>query len=333
MGSFAARRRLFWWAVQREWEVGMLRAATVAGTLIAGLSLGVAPAAATFHLEMVNEVMLSSAAGDPAVQFVELLDHGGSEEAFTPVFAPYKLVVYDGAANKLGEHMLDPTGLRMAAAADAPYLLSTAAADAALGVQGDERLDVGLPAAAGQACFEASPSPHAFNCLTWGTVTKAVATNSMGTGSANGPVPPAGESDQRQADGTVVAAAPTPKAANRAGAPAGAGAPAFAGVVFAAHRAKVDRHGRAGVRLRCPAGTDGSCRGRLTLTATTGAVTLGHASYTIDAASGATVRVKLTAAARQRLRHHHQLACRGRAVARDAAGTSKTTGARITLVG
>src|SRR3954454_128656 len=184
-----------------------------------------APAFATFHLEMANEVMLASSGGDASVQFVELLDHGGSEEAFTPVFAPYKLVVYDAAGNKLGEHGLSADGLRSAASARREYLVSTAAADTAFGVSGDERLDVSLPRSAGQACFEANPDPPAFSCLTWGAITKRVPTNSMGTGSANGPAPPDGASDQRQADDSVVAAVPTPKAPNRATVP---GRPALA---------------------------------------------------------------------------------------------------------
>src|SRR3954468_12058822 len=126
---------------------------------LAGLALLAAPAQATFHLEMVNEVMLASSGGDTGVQFVELLDRGGSEEAFTPVFAPYKLVVYDAAGNKLGEHGLSADGLRSAASGRREYLVSTAAADTAFGVSGDERLDVSLPRSAGQACFEANPDP------------------------------------------------------------------------------------------------------------------------------------------------------------------------------
>jgi hypothetical protein len=103
----------------------MHRLATGAVVLLAGLALPVASAEATFHLEKVNEVMLASAGGDASVQLVELLDKGGSEEQFTPVFAPYKLVVYDGAGKQLGEQTLDPTGLRGAAASGAEYLIST----------------------------------------------------------------------------------------------------------------------------------------------------------------------------------------------------------------
>src|SRR4051794_30606460 len=136
----------------------MRRIAVVVALTLAGFALAAEPALATFHLEKVNEVMLASGSGDASVQFVELVDNGGTEEEFTPVFAPYKLVVYDAAANKLGEHTLDPAGLRAAAASGREYLISTAAADAAFGVKGDEGLDVALPSGAGQACFEANPN-------------------------------------------------------------------------------------------------------------------------------------------------------------------------------
>ena len=66
-----------------------MRKGTAVLTLaLGGLAMLAAPAQATFHLNKVNEVMLASSAGDASVQFVELLDRGGSEEAFTPVFAP-----------------------------------------------------------------------------------------------------------------------------------------------------------------------------------------------------------------------------------------------------
>jgi hypothetical protein len=308
----------------------------LASLALAGLGVLAAPALATFHLNKVNEVMLASSSGDSGVQFVELLDRGGAEEQFTPVFAPYKLVVYDGGGTKLGEQMLNPAGLRGAAAVGREYLISTPAADAAFGVTGDERLGVSLPSGAGQACFEANtPSPTAFNCLTWGSITRPVPTNSMGTGSANGPVPPNGESDQRQADDSIVAASPTPKAPNTAKAPGGSSPtppPAFAGIRFSARTAKVDRSGRALVRLRCPGGTNGSCRGRLFLSATHGRVTFGRATFNIASSKTVTVKVKLSRAALGRLSRAGRLSVRARAQARDAAATSTSTSSRLTLV-
>ena len=295
------------------------------------------PAYATFHLNKVNEVMLASGSGDSRVQFVEFLDRGGVEEEFTPVFAPYKLVVYDGAGNKLGEHQLDPTGLRGAAAAGREYLVSTPAADAAFGVMGDEHLDVSLPMGAGQACFEANtPSPTAFNCLTWGAVSRSVPTNSQGTGSANGPVPPNGESDQRQPDDTIVAAPPTPKAPNRsaaAGTGPGSGTttgPPFAGVRLASRNARVDRTGHAQVRLRCPTGTNGFCRGTIRLTR--GRATFGRAHFSLAASKTKTIKVRLSRAARHLLGRRRRLSVRARVANRDAAGRARSTSSPLTLL-
>src|SRR4051812_45105875 len=275
------------------------RCVAVIGLTVACLALLAQSAWATFHLEMVNEVMLGSSSGDANVQFVELLDHGGSEEEFTPVCAPYKLVIYDAAGNKLGEHMLDPSGLRSAAAADGEYLISTSAADAAFGVTGNERLDVSLPPGAGQACFQANPNPPAFSCMTWGSISKPVATNSMGTGSVNGPVPANGQSDQRLQDNSVVAATPTPKARNSAtgaggGGGGGGGSTVFAGLGFAATKASVDRHGRASIALSCPA-SSGGCSGKITLTRgskSAKTTKLGSAQFSVAAGKTRKVKVK-----------------------------------------
>ena len=317
----------------------MRRFAIVVVLALAALGLLAQSAWATFHLQMVNEVMLASGGGDTGVQFVELLDKGGTEEQFTPVFGPYKLAVYDAAGNKLGEHMLDPSGLRSAAASGREYLISTAAADAAFGVTGDERLDVALPAGAGQACFEANPSPPAFSCMTWGTITKPVPTNSMGTGSVSGPSPPNGQSDQRLTDNSVVAATPTPKAPNRAsgsgggGGGGGGGSATFAGVSFAARKASVDSRGRAAIALSCPAGS-GGCSGKVTVTRTgTSARTikLGSAQFRIAAGTTSKVKVKLSRAARKLLARKGKLKARARVAAKDAAGRSKTSSAGLTL--
>ena len=313
------------------------RTAILASLGFGSLGALAAPAQATFHLERVNEVMLASGSGDSSVRFVEMLDHGGVEEQFTPVFAPYKLGVYDGAGNKLGEQLLNPAGLKDAAAADRPYLISTPGADSAFGVSGDELLTVSLPKGPGQACFEAGPSPPAFNCLTWGAVTKPVPTNSQGTGSANGPVPPDGQSDQRQADDSILAASPTPKAANRTSSggpgPTGStGSPAFGGVRIASRRVTVDGAGRARLKLRCPAGTNGFCRGKVTLAATRGRTRFGHASFKIASAKTKTVRVKLSRAARRRLARRGRLSARARGSVKDAAGKSKPISSRLTLI-
>jgi hypothetical protein len=312
----------------------MHRLATVIAGSFAVAGIWAAPASATFHLEMANEVMLASDSGDSTVQFVELLDHGGSEEAFTPVFAPYKLVIYDAAGNKLGEHALDPTGLKAAAMADREYLVSTAGADTAFGVTADEPLDVQLPPVAGQACFEANPDPHAFSCLTWGTITKPVATNAQGTGSVNGAAPANGKSEQRLPNNSVVTASPTPKAPNKAdgGGPSVTPTP-FAGVGIGPHRVKVDRNGRARVSLTCPAAS-GGCTGRIKLRAASGkgkplaSVT----TFAISEGRSRRVQMKLNANALRRLAKKHRLKAVAVAVARDSKGRSRRSRAQLVLV-
>jgi hypothetical protein len=204
----------------------MRRCAISIVAVLAALALFAAPAQATFHLNMVNEVMLASASGNNNEQFVEFLDLGGTEEQFTPLFAPYKLVVYDGAGNELGQQTLNPSGLRAAAAGRKEYLVSTPAVDVAFGVTGNELLTVSLPRTAGQVCFAGSePPPQPVSCMTYGTITKKIATNSSGTGVVHGPVPPNGESDQRQSDRSVIAALPTPKAPNGSAQPPGQASP------------------------------------------------------------------------------------------------------------
>jgi hypothetical protein len=305
----------------------------LAGSLLACLTLLEAPALATYHLAKVNEVMLASASGDQSVRFVELLDLGGAEELFTPLFAPYTLMIYDAAGKLLGQQTLDPNGLRAAAMAAREYLISTASADTTFHVTGDERLTVALRLAAGQACYGGSPQPSAVSCLTWGKITSPVAINQFGTGSANGAVPPNGESDQRQAGDAIVAACPTPKAANTSIACATTAPPApFAGVSFGAHTITVNARGRALVKLRCPAGTDGSCAGTLTLTPIRPGARFGRAQFNIASSKTATVRVKLSKATLQLLRRHHKLNARAIAVAHDHAGTSKTATSRLALV-
>src|ERR1019366_8392006 len=80
----------------------MRRMAISMDSALVGFGLLATLAPSTFHLAVVNEVMLASASGDPSVQFVELLDRGGPEEPLTPLFAPYQLVVYDARRHDAG---------------------------------------------------------------------------------------------------------------------------------------------------------------------------------------------------------------------------------------
>jgi hypothetical protein len=316
----------------------MRRSVIGAVVLMAGLALPVASAQATFHLEKVNELMLASAGGDSGVQFVELLDKGGTEEQFTPVFAPYRLVVYDGAGKQLGEQTLNPTGLRNAAASGTEYLISTAAADAAFGVSGDEHLTVTLPPSTGQVCFAGNPGN--ISCISYGSVTQPVSMNSSGTGAVHGPVPPAGESDQRQPDDSVQAATPTPRAPNHAGSSTTPGGgtspptpttPPFAGVRFGAHSVRVDRRGRALVAVSCPAATTGGCSGRITLSAGTRHLRVGDAAFALSPGQRGVIAVKLSPAERHVLARRATAIVSARATATDGAGQRHSSTARLTL--
>jgi hypothetical protein len=313
------------------------RLVLAAALAVAALAATATAANATFHLQKVNEVMLADSAGGTSVQFVELLDGGGPTESFPPTFAPYKLVVYDGAGHRLGAHTLSATKMAAAAQADRPYLISTPSADAALGVSGDEQLDLALPTAGGQACYTIQASETAYSCTTWGCVSHAVDA-SAGTGSAHGGVPPNGESAQRQADGSIQLAAPTPKAANRAGtaAPAcpggtrpnpGAQPGGFAGVTIARRSLELDRRGRAPVRLSCPAAS-GGCSGRVTIVAGRRPASV---RFRLAAGHGGTVRVPLTRAERRLVKRRGRARARLKIDARDAAGTRKVTSATVTL--
>ena len=168
-----------------------------------------APAAASAadHLAVVNEVMLSKGS-DSNAQFIELLDAAG--ESFPN--QPYEIVVYDTNGTAVGSQGVNQTLL---AFKTSPVLISTAAADAALGVTGDAPLTVSLPAV-GQACFTGAPNQRKIHCVRWGCVATGV------VGSVAVPAPPDGQSVQRQGSNVYHLAAPTPKAANIAGTSAAA---------------------------------------------------------------------------------------------------------------
>jgi hypothetical protein len=167
------------------------------------------PAQASFHLMRVNEVMLSTG-GNSGAQFVELLDP--SDEPFPSSSGPYKIVVYDAAGTRLGAHTIS-TALLQGRDNTQPLLISTAAADAALGVTGDEVLDVALPSA-GQLCYTAGTPEGRFSCVGWGCIATPVDSSVERV-----PAPPDGQSVQRQgvSSSAFQLAQPTPKAANVAG--------------------------------------------------------------------------------------------------------------------
>lgn len=167
--------------------------------LAAGLTLVLAaPASASFHLATVNEVMTSTG-GDTGKRFVEMLDTAG--EPFPVGFGPYKLISYDQAGAVQGSQTLStplPT---------TPFLVSTPAADVALGATGDQVLTIPLPQASGAVCFAHGATDEKVNCMAWG------AFSGSGFPGVTGAAPADGQSLQSCPSGTVVAA-PTPKTAN-----------------------------------------------------------------------------------------------------------------------
>lgn len=162
------------------------------------------PGAATMKI---NEVGLGAA------QFIELLDP--ADETFPAEQGPYKVVVYDAAGARQGAHAIS-TALLQDRDNTLPFLLSTAAADIAFGVSGDEVLSQALPSP-GHACFTKGPGETRVDCVSWGCVTGEVSPSSTRI-----PAPGAGQSAQRQGIGTTIfhVAPPTPKATNVAGATA-----------------------------------------------------------------------------------------------------------------
>jgi hypothetical protein len=314
-------------------------AISLALAVAAAIALPVAAAQATFHLQMANEVMLASATGDTNVRFVELYDAGGSEEVFPSTFGPFGLAIYNAAGHKLVSQGLSASGMRNAALANRPFLISTAAADLAFKVMGDETLTVSLPKSAGQACYTAMGGTP-YSCITWGCITSFVSTS--GTGSFHGAVPANGMSAQRQGDNTVQIATPTPKATNHAGtkvAPCPTTASPFAGVRIPTQTVTVKK-GKAPVLVKCPAKAKGRCKGTLVLktahkvrtsSGKKKIVTLGSASFSIAAGKRAKVPVPLSMLGKNLVANHKSVSAVATATAHDGTGKAKKTSGDVTL--
>ena len=105
-------------------------------------------------------------------------------------------------------------------------------------------------------------------------------------------------------------------------------AQAFAGVGVVSSKLAYARRAIT-VKLRCPAGTVGSCAGRTKLTARR--VTLGRARFSIAPGAQAKVTVRVTRAGRRLLRAVPQLRGKAGIAAHDGAGQSKTTRVAVTI--
>jgi hypothetical protein len=100
--------------------------------------------------------------------------------------------------------------------------------------------------------------------------------------------------------------------------------PTFAGVSIAKQKVKVSRKGVAKVRVKCPAAASGSCTGKLKVTAKLRKrVTIGSKAFSIPAGKTAAVSVKLSKAARARVRKNGRLNAIATGTAKDANGLTK----------
>lgn len=271
------------------------------------------PGAATMRI---NEVGLGDAS------FVELLDP--ADEAFPSDQGPYKVVVFDGGGARTGAHVVS-SSLLQGRDNTTPLLLSSAGANSAYGVTGDEALSVGLPSP-GQACFTKGAGETKVNCVSWGCVATAVSPTSTRI-----PAPAAGSSAQRQGIGstTFQVGVPTPKATNVAGTtaspcgasggppaggagtppagPASTGGPKGPAVTVKGGTGLTVKGGVVSVKLNCAAGR-GACNGRATLAVKR--TTLGSASVKIAAGRTATVKIKLGGAAKKLLKKNRRVKAR-----------------------
>jgi hypothetical protein len=293
------------------------------------------PGAATMRI---NEVGLGDA------PFIELLDP--ADETFPSDQGPYKVVVFDGAGARTGAHIVS-SSLLQGRDNTQPLLISSAGANSAYGVTGDEALSVGLPTP-GQACFTRGVGETKVNCVSWGCVVTAVSPSSTRI-----PAPGSGTSVQRQGIGstTFQVGAPTPKATNVGGttaspcgspgvppaggsgappaaAPAGAGGAGGGGGAGAAKRPVLTvkggsvltvKRGVVSVKLGCAAGGV-ACNGRAALsvggsgagagTSAAKSVALGSAAVKIAAGKTATVRLKLNGAGKKLLKKSRRVKAR-----------------------
>ena len=162
-----------------------------------------APALAADHFLKVGEVMLATAGGSTAVQFIELEDPGG--EPFPN--PPYVLQIFNAAG------ALQTTYTTTLGGATATrYILGTTQAGIDLGFTPQTLLTSTLPTD-GQACFRRNGGlPATIHCFAWGTITGIAPGDTMN----NGASPANGMSVQR-VGGVYFVAAPTPNAANSNG--------------------------------------------------------------------------------------------------------------------
>jgi hypothetical protein len=190
---------------------GARRLVSVFASVLAAACAFPAVAGAADHLMEVNEVMVS-AGGNPAAQYIEILD------PFNEPFPspPYRLVVFDANGVRLGAHELG--GDAQIIDNNVPMLISTPAADTAFGVTGHQALSVSLPTTAGQISFTRGLAEQKIHTITYGCINTPVTNIAINFG----PAPTASQSSQLQPSNALTLGTPTPKAANTAGTPTAA---------------------------------------------------------------------------------------------------------------
>jgi hypothetical protein len=293
-----------------------MRTIRIAATVLFGLLLGAVPAQASFHLMRVSEVMLSTG-GNTSAQFVEMIDP--SDEPFPSSTGPYKIVVYDAAGGKLGEHTMS-TSLLQGRDNTQPLLISTPASDAALGVTGDETLDVALPST-GQLCYTAGGSESAIDCVAWGCIATPAASPLTRV-----PVPADGQSVQRQGDSTFQLGQPTPKAVNAAGTTAEPCAGATPSNAFSVAGSKALKSGAVAVTVKVAA------RGRVTAKdAGPGKARFKTVKVPASRAGKVTLTVKPSAAARKLIAKRGKLKVKALITFAPAGGTPASHKTTITF--
>jgi len=181
--------------------------------LAVGLALACPrPAAASIADWRVNEV-LASAGGDGSVRFIELFVPAGT--VGNCVFPTTRIEVYDGQGQLLGT--ASPFASTVCYGGGTFFLIATDAAMAHFGLTRDARLDLPVPAFAGQVCFASSQTRY--DCARWGPVGVAIRylrniDDTTSTGSMPDGVAVARVQDTGVVADDFVLEAPTPGAAN-----------------------------------------------------------------------------------------------------------------------
>jgi Tol biopolymer transport system component len=163
----------------------------------------------------VNEVMLSHG-GSAEAQFVELL--GIADQPFWSEEGPYGIGVFNAENTRIAQHNF-PEAFLAGRDTSTPILISSAAADSALGTTRDLPTDLplSLPTGAGRVCFTAENGVVAVSCVAYGCTVRPLPARTD-----EAPVPPSGKSIQRQGITSTswLIASPTAKLANVPGAAA-----------------------------------------------------------------------------------------------------------------